>query len=352
MDWLTQTCPLPCARSAELAVQRQQELTKPIGSLGELEHIAIRFAGWQGSEKPTLERLGVRIFAGDHGICAQGVSAYPPEVTSQMIANFLSGGAAISVLSHAEGADFAVVNMGTLQPTPPAENLVNVAIAPGTQDFSYTEAMSEEHTFDALTAGAELLDQLDCDLFIAGEMGIGNTTSASAITAALLTKPLEQVVGRGTGIDDKTLLHKRAVIEKALLLHTAQLGSPIGVLRCVGGLEIAGMCGAYIRSAQRGIPILLDGFISSAAALLAVTINPGVKPWLMAGHLSVEPAHNLLLEALSQKPLLSLGMRLGEGSGAAVAISIVRSALLLHANMATFSEAAVSDTVDSESGKL
>ncbi|MFK8050128.1 MAG: nicotinate-nucleotide--dimethylbenzimidazole phosphoribosyltransferase [Halioglobus sp.] len=345
MDWLTQSCPEPCASSTKLAMQRQQQLTKPPGSLGELETIAIRFAGWQGNERPTLEKVGVRIFAGDHGVCAQGVSAYPPAVTSQMISNFLTGGAAISVLSQAHDADFAVVNMGTVEPTPPAEKLVNINIAPGTLDFSRNRAISEDNTFSALTAGAELVEQLDCDLFIAGEMGIGNTSSASAITAALLNIPPAQTVGRGTGIDSETLQRKCRVIEKALALHAAQLESPIGILRCVGGLEIAGMCGAYIKSAQRGIPILLDGFISSAAALLAVAINPGVKPWLMAGHLSVEPAHATLLQALSQKPLLRLDMRLGEGSGAAVALSVVRSALLLHSNMATFSEAAVSGSV-------
>lgn len=344
MDSLTQPCPMPCASSTELALRRQQELTKPIGSLGELEKIAARFAGWQGCEKPSIERLCVRIFAADHGVCAQGVSAFPSEVTSQMIYNFLSGGAAISVLSRAEDADFAVVNMGTIQPIAPAANLVNIAIAPGTFDFSQREAMSEKDTLQALKAGANLVDQLDCELFIAGEMGIGNTTSASAITAALLGKPAEQVVGRGTGIDDATFLKKRAVIETALFLHSKQLGSAIGILRCVGGLEIAGMCGAYIRSAQRGIPILLDGFISTAAALLAVRLNPSVQPWLMAGHLSVEPAHSLLLDTLSLQPLLSLGMRLGEGSGAAVALSLVHSALLLHNNMATFSEAAVSSS--------
>lgn len=341
MDWLTLPCPLPCVASIKLALQRQRELTKPVGSLGELESIAVRFAGWQKCEKPTLERLGVRVFAGDHGICAQGVSAFPSEVTSQMISNFLSGGAAISVLSKSEGTDFAVVNMGTLNPTPPAENLVNIAIAPGTFDFSREEAMSEKNTLRALKVGAELVDQINCDLFIAGEMGIGNTSSASAITAALLEKAPAQVVGRGTGIDDKVLLRKQEVIEQALLLHAKQLESPIGILRCVGGLEIAGMCGAYIRSAQSGIPILLDGFISTVAALLAVRINPGVQSWLMAGHLSVEPAHQLLLDELLLRPVLNLNMRLGEGSGAAVAVSVLRSALLLHAGMATFSEAGI-----------
>ncbi|MFT4822527.1 MAG: nicotinate-nucleotide--dimethylbenzimidazole phosphoribosyltransferase [Halioglobus sp.] len=342
MESLTQLCPLPCADSTGLALRRQQELTKPPGSLGELENIAVRFAGFQGSEKPSIESLCVRVFAADHGVCAQRVSAFPSEVTSQMIYNLLNGGAAISVLSRAEDADFAVVNMGTLQPTTPAVNLVNVAIAPGTFDFSQREAMSENDTLRALEAGANLVDQLDCDLFIAGEMGIGNTTSASAITAALLNKSAEQVVGRGTGIDDATLLNKRNVIETALSLHSKQLGSALGILRCVGGLEIAGMCGAYIRSAQRGIPILLDGFISTAAALLAVRLNPSVQPWLMAGHLSVEPAHSLLLDTLSLQPLLSLGMRLGEGSGAAAALPLIHSALLLHNTMATFSEASVS----------
>ncbi|MCL4104038.1 UNVERIFIED_CONTAM: hypothetical protein GTU68_034900 [Idotea baltica] len=326
MSWYLEPCTAPSYRGEELARNRQQQLTKPPGSLGRLEQIAIAFAGWQDCERPTVERLGIRIFAGDHGVCAQGVSAFPAEVSAQMVANFLSGGAAISVLSKQQKADFA---------------LINVELAAGTEDFTETEAMSHTCMQDCLTAGKDQVEQLECDLFIAGEMGIGNTSSASAVMATLLSLKAEDVVGRGTGIDDETLNRKQTMIAKALTLHSQNINEPLGALRCLGGLEIAAMVGAYIRSAQKGIPILLDGFISCAAALVAIRLNPSVKNWMIAGHQSAEGAHQKLLTALGLQPILNLEMRLGEGSGAALALPIIQSALLLHAQMFTFEEAGI-----------
>ena len=342
MDWITKPCATPCEASRQAAREHQQNLTKPPGSLGQLEEIAVSFAGWQGKTIPSLSNVVVHVFAGDHGVCDQGVSAFPAEVTVQMIQNFVSGGAAISLLSREQVADFAVINMGTREPTPAASGLVNVHAAPGTLDFSTQEAMTDNILQVCLATGREQIDKMDGDLFIAGDMGIGNTCSSSAIVAALLKLPAEAVAGRGTGIDDAGLQRKQAAIRNALDLHREQLNSPLNVLRCLGGLEIAAIAGAFIRSAQRGIPVLLDGFVVGAAALAATRINPGVLDWMIAGHQSAEPAHKTVLNALRLKPLLNLDMCLGEGSGAAVALSIVRSALLLHGAMATFSQAGVS----------
>ncbi len=347
MKWYTAPCAEPCEASRAAALARQQQLTKPPGSLGQLEHLAINFAAWQGKPLPALGKIGVRVFAADHGVCAQGVSAFPAEVTVQMINNFVAGGAAISVLSRDCGADFSVVNMGTLEPTPRAGGLVDMSTVPGTQDFTLQEAMTADTLQLSLEAGRKQVEQLDCSLFIAGEMGIGNTSSASVITAALLALPAEAVVGRGTGIDDEGLRRKRAAVATALDLHKFSMASPEDILRCVGGLEIAAMTGAYLGAAQLGIPILLDGFISTAAALVAVRINPGASDWMIAGHRSVEPAHTLLLDALNLRPLLDLDMRLGEGSGAAVAVGIVQSALILHSEMATFDQAGVANSGES-----
>lgn len=267
---------------------------------------------------------------------------FPPEVTAQMIANFAAGGAAISVLSEQLGADFAVVNLGTFEPVPDAPRTRNLQLAPGSADFSREPAMTQELLEQCLAAGRDQADALDCQLFIAGEMGIGNTTTAAALFAATLGLDSATVAGRGTGVDDATLRRKSALIDRALALHADQLDSPLGILRCLGGLEIAAMCGAYLRSAQRGVPVLVDGFIATAAALLAGEINPGARPWMLAAHRSAEDAHGRALEALGLSPLLDLRMRLGEGSGAAVAVPLLQSALTLHARMATFAEAAVS----------
>ncbi len=330
------------------AHDHQQQLTKPAGSLGQLEKLAEQFAGFQGCVKPQINKVKVAVFAGDHGVCQQGVSAFPQAVTMQMILNFLQGGAAISVLSRQLQADFCVVNTGIATPLPEAftehAQLIHQPIAEGTADFSQQAAMTEEQLEKALALGASIVAEQDIDLFIGGEMGIGNTTAASAIYAALLSLSPEQVAGRGTGVDDEGLTRKQMVIANALNLHQCKAKSPLDVLRCVGGFEIAALTGAYIACAQQGTPVLVDGFICTAAALLAVRTNPGVREWLLFSHRSAEPAHHFALETLQAQPLLDLGLRLGEGSGAAVATTLIQSALLLHNEMATFAEAGVSDS--------
>jgi len=341
IDWISQTCPTPDSNAATQAAKHQGTLTKPAGSLGRLETLAINFAAWQGTVKPALNDVCIRIFAADHGVCAQSVSAFPQEVTVQMIQNFVSGGAAISVLAKRLNADFSVVNMGTTQPTTKQARLRNVQLAKGTADFTQTSAMSQNLLARALNAGREEITR--CDLFIGGEMGIGNTTSASAIYAALLDLEASAAVGPGTGIDHTAQQRKAHIIEQALNLHTPSLTSPLGILQCLGGFEIAALTGAYIASAQAQIPILVDGFICTAAALLATRINPGTRAWMLFAHHSSEPAHWRALETLKATPILNLDMGLGEGSGAAVAVPIIQTALALHAHMSTFESAGVSD---------
>lgn len=342
-NWLSGPCATLNRSALASAKARQASLTKPAGSLGTLETIAESFAAWQGTEKPICETVLVRVFAADHGVCSQGVSAFPQQVTAQMILNFLSGGAAISVLSKQLNADFSVINLGTVEPINDAPNLVNAQLANGTNDFTEACAMSKDILTQALALGREQINNAEADLFIGGEMGIGNTTSASAIYSAVLKLPPEVTVGPGTGVAKQGIKIKRQVIYRALNYHADSLGSPLDILRCVGGLEIAGLVGAYIACAQKGMPILIDGFISTAAALVAYRINPAVREWMLFAHTSAEPGHTKALEALEASPLLDLGMRLGEGSGSAIAVPLIQSALNLHNNMATFSDASVSE---------
>lgn len=349
-EWYLQPCPAVDQDALQSAKTRQSQLTKPAGSLGRLETVAEYFAAWQGVEKPVLDNIMVRVFAGDHGVCERNISAFPQQVTGQMVMNFLNGGAAISVLSRSMRANFAVVNMGLAYPLPidQHDNLVNANIAPGTADFSQQAAMKPNELTNALEVGRkQIIDTHNTDkplqLFIGGEMGIGNTTSASAIYCALLGLDAKEAVGPGTGLDKSGQQHKAKVITEALELHGHNLSNELEVLRCLGGLEIAGLVGSYLAAGQSGVPVLVDGFISTAAALLAVRINPSLSPWLLFAHRSAEPAHLRALQALDTKPLLDLSMRLGEGSGAAVAVSLLKSALDLHNNMATFAEATVSE---------
>lgn len=324
------------------AVARQQQLTKPAGSLGMLEQIAITFAGWQGRAIPQLDNVSIRIFAADHGVAVEGVSAFPQAVTAEMIRNFSRGGAAITVLARQQQADFSVINLGTVSELETLPGVVNLPQGPGTENFLKQPAMSPNQLDNAMKAGAEQLTE-NCQLFIGGEMGIGNTTSASALVSALLDLPVAETVGKGTGVSDEGLIRKQKVIEQALKLHNPHCDSPIEILRHLGGFEIAGLVGAYIAAAQRGTPILIDGFISSVAALLACHLNPLARDWMMFAHWSAESGHRHVLESMEAKPLLDLGMRLGEASGAGVALSIIRTALLLHKEMATFGEAEVSE---------
>jgi len=325
------------------ARSRQLRLTKPPGSLGRLEDIAVSFCGWQTSQNPECENIQVVVFAADHGVCQQGVSAFPQKVTSQMVQNFTGGGAAISVLAKQLKADFNVVNLGLINGIKDCSKLINTPLMPGTKDFTLEPAMPRDTLVKALEIGRNTVNSRT-QLFIGGDMGIGNTTSASAIYSAVLKQPPENTVGPGTGVDKSGMSIKRSALYRAFNLHQENLDGPMNVLQRVGGLEIAGLVGAYIACAQAGVPILVDGFITTAAALLTVQINPSSKDWMIFAHKSAEPAHALALESLNVTPLLDLGMRLGEGSGAAVAAPLVLSALELHNNMATFDNAGVSES--------
>lgn len=342
-DWLNQPVAALDESARVRTRERQAQLTKPPGSLGRLETLAEDFAAWQGRSLPTLETVRLSVFAADHGVAEQGVSAFSREVTAQMVANFCRGGAAVSVLGRACGAEFRVVNLGCVAQPPGHASLLDRTIAPGTADFTRAPAMTGEQLGQALSAGREQVQGWQGQLFIGGEMGIGNTTAASALQAALMNVQAEQVVGPGTGIDAETLARKCLLIERALRLHRLSASEPLRVLQCLGGFEIAALTGAYIACGQNGIPALVDGYISTAAALVACRLCPAVRGWLLFAHQSSEPGHRLLLSQLQAEPLLSLGMRLGEGSGAALAVPLLQRALDLHTQMATFSEAGVAD---------
>ncbi|EAT11498.1 nicotinate-nucleotide--dimethylbenzimidazole phosphoribosyltransferase [Bermanella marisrubri] len=342
MNWFEQPCRLPSVEFFEQAQAHQSNLTKPPGSLGQLEQVACQLSAMQERQSPSLDRIHISIFAADHGIAKQGVSAFPQSVTLQMISNFLAGGAAISVLAQQMQAELEVVNCGCNGEISDAIGLINKPIAKGTADFSIQPAMAEDELLLALQLGHEAADrahQQNSDLFIGGEMGIANTSSATALAASQLGLPVADLVGPGTGVDAQQLQHKREVIDRAIARY--DLATPLQRLQTFGGFEIAALCGAYIRAAQIGIPVLVDGFISSTAALMAVSINSSVRPWLIFSHAGAEPGHQVVLRALDASPLLSIGMRLGEGSGAAVVVSLLRSAVELHNSMATFADAGV-----------
>ena len=331
------------ARAAALA--RQAQLTKPPGSLGRLEALATTLAAMQGNPLPRIDRPWISVFAADHGVAAEGVSAFPQAVTQQMLANFVGGGAAISVLAREAGATLEVIDVGTLAPSPVA-GVIQAQVACGTANFCHQPAMSMAQAHAALDAGAAACARAQAggaDLFIGGEMGIANTTTAAALACALLGLPGAALAGAGTGVDRAGVARKAAIIDRALALHglTAAPSDPLRALSAVGGFEIGALAGAYLAAAQAGLPVLVDGFICSAAALLAVRLNPGVRDWMLFAHASAESGHAVLLRALGAQPLLALDMRLGEASGAAVAIPLLRLACALHAGMATFAEAGV-----------
>jgi nicotinate-nucleotide--dimethylbenzimidazole phosphoribosyltransferase len=328
----------------ELASARQQQLTKPAGSLGRLEDIALQIAGITGHPVPVIERKAVIIMAGDHGVTNEGVSAYPSAVTLQMVYNFLQGGAAINALAHFVEAKVIVVDVGVAADISHPD-LLSRKVAFGTADMALEPAMTHAQMLEAIQVGIDVFDaQLDqgIDLVATGDMGIGNTTAASAITASLLQMPVALVTGRGTGIGDEQLAHKVQVIEKALARHVPNPQDPLDVLMKVGGLEIAGLVGVIVAAASRRVPVVIDGFISGAAALIAIELNPLVREYLLAGHVSVERGHHLILERLGLSPLLDLKLRLGEGTGAVLAMSLIEAALHTHSEMATFEEAGVS----------
>ncbi|MEG3640556.1 nicotinate-nucleotide--dimethylbenzimidazole phosphoribosyltransferase [Magnetococcus sp. PR-3] len=331
--------------SKQAAQQRQMQLTKPPGSLGQLEELAIRLASMQWRSHPAINSVRIVIFAADHGIAAHGVSAFPQSVTVEMIRNFSRGGAAISVLAQQLGAHLQVMDVGALTDVGPLPGVVSHRCGAGTEDFRHQPAMTMEALEQALDAGKHVIEQLHkagCDLFVGGEMGIGNTTSASALLCAYGEVAPEQAVGPGTGVDQAGMERKVAAMTEALTCHGHALSNPVEVLRRLGGFEIAALAGAYIRAAQLGVPVMVDGFICSAAALAAEQICPGVMQWSFLSHRSAEPAHAGLCGLLDLEPILDLGMRLGEGSGAALAVPVLRMACALHNEMATFEQAGVS----------
>ncbi|SOB95592.1 nicotinate-nucleotide-dimethylbenzimidazole phosphoribosyltransferase [Alloalcanivorax xenomutans] len=326
--------------------QRQASLTKPAGSLGRLEQLAITLSAQQQRPRPAVDRVRIVVFAADHGVCAEGVSAFPQEVTGQMIANFVNGGAAISVLARHLGAELEVVNLGTAHPLPARDGVVMAEIAPGTANLATAAAMSEEQLQAALSAGRDAVQRAaGAELFIGGEMGIGNTTAAAAVACALLDLAPEVLAGPGTGLDADGLRHKVAVLHRALQRHrdtVAEADQPLPVLASLGGFEVAALAGAFLAAAQARLPVLVDGFIASVAALAATRLQPGLADWLHFAHQSAEPGHARVLAALDADPLLRLNMRLGEGSGAAAAIPLLRQACALHNQMASFQDAGIS----------
>lgn len=319
------TLPVVDAGAIAAAAARQAQLTKPAGSLGRLEEIALFMAGWSGRAIPALDHLQGIVFAGNHGVAARGVSAYPPEVTAQMVGNFQQGGAAINALARACGAHLAIVPLDLHRPT---------------QDMTQAPAMSEEECLDAINAGAAAVDPR-ADLLFVGEMGIGNTTPAAALCAHAFGGGGADWAGRGTGLDAPGVARKIAVVDEALALHGPDIRDTFEALRRLGGREIAAMAGAILAARRMRIPVLLDGFIACAAIAPIAAAAPVITAHCMAAHCSAESGHARLLAHLGLDPLLHLAMRLGEGSGAAVAAQLVRSALAAHAEMATFAQAQV-----------
>ena len=330
--------------AAEHACERQAVLIKPPGSLGRLEELAVQAAGVTGDVVPRGDRRWLAVFAADHGVAQEGVSAYPATVSAQIVAALARGDAAAAVLARSVGAGLLVVDVGLASPAAPSPGVRSCRVRPGTASILHGPAMSREEALAAAAVGADAIAEAGesgLDLLALGEVGIGNTTAASAVAAAMLGLPPKDVVGRGTGVDDATLARKVAVVRNALQVNAVDRADPVGVLAGVGGLEIAAMVGAMLRAGGQRVPVVLDGFVVGAAALVAVALCPNLRPFLIAGHQSPEPGHAAVLAALGLSPLLDYGMRLGEGSGAVVALGVVGAALDLHRNMATFTEAGV-----------
>jgi nicotinate-nucleotide--dimethylbenzimidazole phosphoribosyltransferase len=330
----------------ERAVQRLNSLTKPLGSLGRLEEIAARVVAIREQLRPDCSSKVIVTMAADHGVTDEGVSAYPKAVTQQMVLNFLSGGAAINVLCRHLGIDVTVVDIGVEGDTGELPGLVKTKVARGTRNMADGPAMNAAEMYGALEVGIELANDADDHgrtLIGTGEMGIGNTTAASAITAVLTGLPVARVTGPGTGLDEAGISHKVEVIERAISVNHPNASDPLQVLQAVGGLEIAGLTGLILGGAARRIPIVVDGFISTAAAAIACALQPRVRNFLFAAHRSSEPGHEALLKFIGQEPLLDLKMRLGEGTGAALCMTLIESATKLLNEMATFSSAGVSE---------
>jgi len=360
--WIETPCPAPSEPHAAEAKARQARLTKPPGSLGVLETLAVTLASLQATDRPRAAKAPIVLFAGDHGVTAQGISAYPAAVTVEMLRNFAAGGAAISVLARELGVELTVVDAGTLA-VDAVPGVVTDKPRRGTRDFAIEAAMTAAECAAAFAAGRRAVEaQGAADVILFGEMGIGNTTSAAAVAAALLGMAPAEIAGAGTGLDSGGIAHKVRVIAASLERHgldrhgLARHGradsdpprviDPRRVLECVGGLEIAALVGAIVAAAQRGMPVLVDGFIVTVAALAATRLNATCRPWLIFSHRSAERGHAAVLDALAARPVLDLDLRLGEGSGAAMALPVLRLACALHNGMATFEEAAVSGRSD------
>ncbi|XOB98903.1 nicotinate-nucleotide--dimethylbenzimidazole phosphoribosyltransferase [Deinococcota bacterium DY0809b] len=336
----------------ERARARQNRLTKPPGSLGRLEELGVRLAAIQRTERPRLGPGAVVVAAADHGVTAEGVSAYPAEVTPQMVLNFLAGGAAVNQIARSAGAEVYVLDVGVNGPEFPAhERLIPARVRAGTGNLAREPAMHPAEAMAALQAGenaARRAIREGATVLAAGDMGIGNTTAAAALTAALLGLPAAEVTGRGTGVDEAAYARKVAVVERALARAAAELGDltradPLDVAAQLGGLEIVAAAGVFLAGGAAGLPVVTDGFPVTAGALLAARLEPNLKDHLFAGHRSVEPGHARQLEALGLEPLLDLNLRLGEGTGAVLAFPILRAAAAVLGGMATFDEAGVSE---------
>lgn len=328
------------------AQARLDRLTKPIGSLGRLEELAARYVMITGDMKPAVPRGAVFTFAADHGVTAEGVSAYPSAVTPQMVLNFLRGGAGVNVLARHAGIEVRVVDIGVAFDFEAAPGLIHKKVMPGTKNLLVESAMSSMQAEQALQVGIELATeaaQQGIGLIGTGEMGIGNTTASSAITAVMTRRPVSEVTGRGSGIDDASHARKIDVIQRALDLHRLDSANALKVLAAVGGLEIGGLVGLILGAAAARIPVVLDGFIAGAAALIAVGLQPRCKDYLIASHRSVERGHEAILNHLGLKPLFDLDLRLGEGTGACLGMSLVLAAIKIFTEMATFDEAGVSE---------
>lgn len=333
-------------KAMEEARKRQDDLTKPQGSLGQLESLSIQVAGIKGNTRPKITHKVIFTLAADHGVTEERVSAYPSEVTPQMVYNFLRGGAGINILARHVGARVVVADLGVASIFEQNPDLKNKKVALGTQNMAKGPAMSREEAIRSIEAGIELVEEelaKGIDILGTGDMGIGNTTPSSAITAAITEADVESVTGRGTGLDDAGWKRKVDVIRKTLTTNQPDPKDAIDVLAKVGGFEIGGIAGVILAGARHRIPVVIDGFISGAAALIATSLSPQVKPYLIASHQSVEQGHKIVLDFLGLKPLLNLNLRLGEGTGATLGIFLVEASLKILDEMATFADAGVSE---------
>ncbi len=354
MDLLNRTIKLikPLNEAAmKEASDRQDRLTKPAGSLGRLEELSIRLAGIQAKARPNVEKKAVITMAGDHGVVDEKVGNWPREVTAQMVENFLRGGAGINVLARQVGARIIFADMGVASDLKPDPQLIVRKVGYGTKNMCLGPAMSGEQAVKAVESGIDIVNteaDRGLDIVGTGDMGIGNTTASSAIFAAMTGKPAAEVTGRGTGLSDEQLAHKTEVIKRALEVNKPEPSRPLEVLTKVGGFEIGGLVGAMLGAASRRIPVVIDGFISGAAALIATALSPQLKDYIIAAHASAEAGHPAMLKHMGLKPLLNLNMRLGEGTGAALGIFIAEAAARTLNEMATFAEAGVSEGDEAE----